>query len=329
MTPRRLCGAVVMLGLVAGPAPAAAAEPAAVSRAAESAERAPVARAAGRSEASPAVPEWAIVAAAPGSATLATVPGWATLAAVPGSAILVAVPGWATLAAAPRSAARAGVARAATQAAAPETVREPESGVTFPLALSPPGSATPHWLMGTGIRQRTIFRVKVYAFGLYVDADAARTALADFAGATVEALRRDERFTRRLLDLDFGMALRLVMTRTVSGGDVADAFDEALRPRMPRAAAGADGNDAAAALARLRGYLDVDEVRRGAEIVFSCGPAGRLAMTVDGAERPPIESRALCRALFDVYLGDDPIERDGKHNALAGFAGLLRSLVRR
>lgn len=79
----------------------------------------------------------------------------------------------------------------------------------------------------------------------------------------------------------------------------------------------------------LRGYLDVDEVRRGAEIVFSCGPAGRLAMTVDGAERLPIESRALCRALFDVDLGDDPIEPDGRRNAFAGFAGLLQPLVRR
>ena len=347
MTPRWLCGAVVMLGLVAGPAGAAAGPTAAVSRTAESAERVPVARAAGRSEATPAAPISATLASVPGSAPLVAVPGSAALAAVPGSAALASVPGSAALASAPRSAPLvavavpetvpavpgaafpAAVARAASQAVAPETVREPDSGGTFPLALTPPQSATPHWLMGTGIRQRTIFRVKVYAFGLYVDADAARTALADFAGATVEALRRDERFTRRLLDLDFGMALRLVMTRTVSGGDVADAFDEALWPRMPRAAAGADGNDAAAALARLRGYLDVDEVRRGAEIVFSCGPAGRLAMTVDGAERPPIESRALCRALFDVYLGDDPIERDGKRNALAGLAGLLQPVVRR
>ena len=233
-----------------------------------------------------------------------------------------------TVPAVPGAASPVAVARAASRAQAPETVREPESGVTFPLALTPPGSATPHWLMGTGIRQRTIFRVKVYAFGLYVDADAARTALADFAGVTAEALGRDQRFTRRLLDLDFGMALRLVMTRTVSGGDVADAFDEALRPRMPRAAGGADG-DAAAALATLRGHLDVEEIRRDAEIVFSCGPADRLAMTVDAAERPPFESRALCRALFDVYLGEDPIERDGKRNILAGFAGLLQSPAHR
>ena len=146
----------------------------------------------------------------------------------------------------PGATAPAAVAGAASQAAAPETVREPESGVTFPVALTPPASGTPHWLMGTGIRQRTIFRVNVYAFGLYVDAGGARASLSEFAGATAEALGRDERFTRRLLDLDFGMALRLVMTRTVSGGDVADAFDDALRPRMRRAGRGADGDAAAA-----------------------------------------------------------------------------------
>ena len=214
---------------------------------------------------------------------------------------------------------RGAIARAVRQPPGPDVdvVVEPESGTPFPVVLAPPGAAAPHRLMGTGIRKRTLFRVKVYAFGLYVDPAGAAAALAEFAGTGAEGLERDAAFTRRLLALDFGMALRLVMTRTVSGGDVADAFDDALRPRMPRAGA------AAAALARLRGHLDVDEVRRGAEIVFACGPAGRLATSVDGAERPAIESRALCRALFDVYLGADPIERDGKRNVVAGFAGLL------
>ena len=214
-------------------------------------------------------------------------------------------------------------ARAVRQPPGPDVVVEPESGTPFPVALAPPGAAAPHRLVGTGIRKRTIFGVKVYAFGLYVEPAGAAAALAEFAGTGAEDLERDAAFTRRLLDLDFGMALRLVMTRTVGGGDVADAFDDALRPRMPRAGA------PAAALARLRGHLDVDEVRRGAEIVFACGPAGRLATSVDGAERPAIESRALCRALFDVYLGADPIERDGKRNVVAGLAGFLDGSVSR
>ena len=212
---------------------------------------------------------------------------------------------------------------AAGQSTTPDTVREAESGTPFPVFLPPPGGTTPHRLVGTGIRQRTIFRVDVYAFGLYVDPAGAETALAEFAGLPAAALQRDARFHRRLLDLDFGMTLRLVMTRTVGGGDVADAFDDALRRRMTRPKRGAQAPGAGAALARLRSYLDVDEVARGTAIVFSCGPAGRLTTSVGEVRRPPIASQSLCRALFDVYLGKYPIARDGKRNMVAGFAGLL------
>lgn len=223
------------------------------------------------------------------------------------------------------------------RATAAAMIGEPESGTPFPVVLTPPGGTTPHRLVGTGVRQRTIFRVKVYAFGLYVDPAVTTTALAEFAGTPAAALQRDAGFHRRLLDLDFGMTLRLVMARTVEGGDVADAFDDALRPRMARASErfstrrcptqafmkGADGAGKEVPLARLRSYLDVDEVARGTEIVFSCDPGGRLTASVGSAPQPPIASRDLCRALFDIYLGQDPIERDGKRNIIAGFARLL------
>ena len=205
----------------------------------------------------------------------------------------------------------------------PDAVREPESGTSFPIVLVPPGGTKPHRLVGTGIRQRTIFRVNVYAFGLYVDPAGAEAALAAFAGRPAAALGRDMRFSRRVLALDFGMTLRLVMTRTVAGGDVAGAFDDALRPRMaPRRQESGDA-DAAAALARLRSHLHIDEVARGTEIVLSCGPAGRLTTSVGQAQRPPIASRALCRALFDIYLGEDPIERDARRNIIGGLVRLL------
>ena len=212
---------------------------------------------------------------------------------------------------------------AAGQATASGMIREPESGTPFPVVLTPPGGTTPHRLVGTGIRQRTIFRVKVYAFGLYVDPAGATTALAEFAGTPAATLQRDAGFHRRLLDLDFGMTLRMVMTRTVEGRDVADAFDDALRQRMARPRRQGHAPDATAALARLRSYLDVDEVRRGTEITFSCEPGGRLTTSVGDARRPPFSSRALCRALFDVYLGEDPIAREGKRNLVTGFAHLL------
>ena len=162
------------------------------------------------------------------------------------------------------------------QAPTSGTVRESESGTRFPVVMTPPGATTSHRLMGTGIREATLFKVNVYAFGLYVDAAGARAALAAFTGRQAAVLLRDARFNRRLLDLDFGMALRLVMTRTVDGGDVADAFDDALRPRMGR-----EGS----ALARLRRYLGVDAVRRGTEVVLACDAAGRMTIRVGEAER--------------------------------------------
>ena len=92
---------------------------------------------------------------------------------------------------------------------------------------------------------------------------------------------------------------------------------------MTRAVTDTNNSGERAVLERSRGYFDVDKVRTGTEIVFSCGPAGRLATSVGGDERPPIDSRVLCRALFDVYLGEDPISDDGKRSIIAGFPGLI------
>ena len=158
------------------------------------------------------------------------------------------------------------LASAMAQSTAPDTVDEPRSGTPLPLSLTPPGGTAPHWLMGTAIRQRTLFRVKIYAFGLYVDPERARASLSRFAGVSAPTLEDDESFYRQLLDLDFDMTLRLVMMRTVDGDDVAEAFDDALRPRLGRAVTDTISTDELAALDRFRSYFDVDKVRTGTEV---------------------------------------------------------------
>ena len=45
---------------------------------------------------------------------------------------------------------------------------EPHSGIRFPASLTPPGASAPQWLAGAGIQQFSLFRINVYAFGLYV-----------------------------------------------------------------------------------------------------------------------------------------------------------------
>ena len=216
------------------------------------------------------------------------------------------------------------VGLATAQSSAAEVV-EPESGTPFAASLVPAGASTEQQLAGMALRAVEVlfFRVPVYAFGLYVDADGARAALARFANRSPDDLAGDERFYRRLLDLEFGMTLRLVMVRDVAtpGEEMASAFDRSLRPRI--APYGVDEPGASRALDRFRDYFDMREIETGAEFIFACTAGGRMTTSINGEERPPIESRALCRALFDVYLGAEPISVEGKKSVIARFPRLL------
>ena len=79
----------------------------------------------------------------------------------------------------------------------------------------------------------------------------------------------------------------------------------------------------AAAIEQFRGYFNLHELPAGSEILFACGPDGRVSARVGAQVKPQIESPALCWALFDVYLGDQPISADGRRRLTAGFPSLL------
>ena len=200
---------------------------------------------------------------------------------------------------------------------------EPHSGIRFPILLTPPGDSTPQWLAGAGIQQATLFRINVYAFGLYVDRDAARAALAHYTGRPAPRLAEDEGFYRRLLELEFAMSLRLVLARDLSGADIAKAFDEALRPRLARRRQAAGAAHDSTALARIRGYFAMDRLGTGAAILFCYRPAQRLTVAVAGTVHQPLRSRTLCEVLFDLYLGAEALSERGRRSVIAGFPELL------
>jgi len=202
------------------------------------------------------------------------------------------------------------------------TMLEPSSKVPFPVHMTVPGHDMQHMLTGTGIRTKTFLKVKVYAFGLYVDADAARPTLSEFAGQTGKDLEKNDGFYAKLLEMSFPMTLRLVMTRDVGGDDMADAFDGALRPRVQRAAAEMNMPGGEAALDEFRTFFNVEELTKESELLFTCAD-GVLTSAVRGEVKPEVTSPALCWALFDVYLGEDPISGGGKKNVVQGFPQIL------
>ncbi len=201
------------------------------------------------------------------------------------------------------------------------TYTEPSTKIVFPVERQAPGGA--QVLTGTGVRTRTVLNVKVYAFGLYVDPAGARSDLAAFAGKTAEQLERDETFYARLLERHFPMTMRLVMARDVDGATMGEAFDGALRPRVVQAATDKSMPGGEQALDQFRGFFSVEKLTKESELVFSCSPEGRLLTSIRGAAQAEIESPALCWALFDVYLGSNPVSSSGRRSVIARFPALL------
>jgi hypothetical protein len=213
---------------------------------------------------------------------------------------------------------------AATALAAPaaaQTVTEPASGVAFPVELT--GANGSHQVLaGTGLRTKTFLKVKIYAFGLYVDAAGARSGLSAFAGKTAVQLGTDNNFYDALLRQSFPMSLRLSMIRNITGEQMSDAFEEALRPRVV-AAASRNMPGGEAALTSFRGYFSLDHLTEGVELIFTCTPDGTLHSSVAGEAKAPIASHALCWALFDVYLGRTPISPEGRKSVIGRMPGII------
>ena len=201
------------------------------------------------------------------------------------------------------------------------SVTEPNTKVPFPVELTTAAGAQS--LAGTGLRTRTMLQVKVYAFGLYVDPAGARTSLAAWRGKNANDLSHDESLYRELLKGAFPMTMRLVMTRDVGGSQMAEAFDGALAPRVAQAATrGMAGG--AEALATFRG-LFTDKLSKGTELLFTWAPGNKLVASIGGRQAGEIDNAALSWALFDVYLGTEPISPKGKETVVARLPEVIGS----
>ncbi|MCB9913701.1 MAG: chalcone isomerase family protein [Planctomycetes bacterium] len=217
-----------------------------------------------------------------------------------------------------------------------ETVREPKSKVEFPvrlvgatLAKGLPADAQgaartlPDLrLCGTGLRTKTWFDVKVYALGLYWDERQGPEVFAAWRDRDAKRLANSADFYDALLEGRCALGLRLVMCRDVDGDDMAEAFEDALKPRL-EAALKAEVRGKAEDLATFRKYFAVDEVKKDVELVFVRTKAGELVSRMNGELLGAIDSPALCRALFDVYLGSDPISKSSKKTLIGLVPGLF------
>jgi hypothetical protein len=168
-----------------------------------------------------------------------------------------------------------------------EDVVEPRSGARFP------GQVDGMSLLGTGVRTRTMLKVKVYAIALYADDQALKGPLAAFKG---RATSPD--FYKAIVWGDFPRQVTLKFVRDVTRDQIQGAFREVLTT---------------ADKARVDAFLGYfGDTKSGQEYVIRWAPGRGLLATVAGQEKPAIDDKNFAAAVFGIWLGDKPIQEDIK-----------------
>ncbi len=174
-----------------------------------------------------------------------------------------------------------------TAASAADTIGVPGSAARFATTTQTTIDGKPERLTLTGAALRQKFFFNVYAVASYVQ-EGCQARTPEGLGAA-----------------DCPKRLELVMERTVSGMEMAEAFRAAIRLNYPEPAFGAEVGD-------LVHFLEGQEARKGDHIVLTyvpgvglrCDLAGRAEVLIKGAQFP--------RAVWDIYLGKNNLGEEIK-----------------
>ncbi|KQK01628.1 fatty-acid-binding protein 2 isoform X2 [Brachypodium distachyon] len=207
-----------------------------------------------------------------------------------------------------------------------EDATEPKTGIKFPTLLEDNSNPTAEVLVGMGFRSMKIMRVKnlnLYAFGLYIQPDSICNKLGPkYASVPVAELKDHPDFYEDLLRENIHMTVRLVVSYNgLSIGAVRDAFEKSLCFRLQKMNPHTDYH----CLKTFGSYFSEDiRIPVGTKIDFRQTSDGQLITEIDGKQIGAVQSRDLCRAFFDMYIGDPPVSVETKQDIAQNVGGLIR-----
>ncbi|KAJ1281307.1 hypothetical protein BS78_04G296200 [Paspalum vaginatum] len=205
----------------------------------------------------------------------------------------------------------------------PEDATEPKTGIKFPTLLDNNSNLTREVLVGMGFRSMRIMRVKnlnLYAFGLYIQPDSICKKLGPKYACIPDAELKDHPdFYEDLLRENIDMTVRLVVSYNgLSIGTVRDAFEKSLGFRLQKMNPNTDYN----CLKTFGSYFSEDIRIPAIDFRQTCD--GQLITEIDGKQIGTVQSKDLCRAFFDMYIGDPPVSVETKQDIAQNVAGLIK-----
>ncbi|KAL0328384.1 UNVERIFIED_CONTAM: Fatty-acid-binding protein 3, chloroplastic [Sesamum calycinum] len=210
-----------------------------------------------------------------------------------------------------------------------EYTEEPETKVKFQTSLSLPGCSSSLSLLGTGYREKVfaIIGVKVYAAGLYTN-QSVFSKLDAWKGHSSAELQQDSSIFDAIFQAPLEKSLHIILVRDVDGKTFwdarGDALDEAISPRITSPTPVDES-----ALSTFRSIFQGRPLKKGTSIFLTWLDTRKMLVCVspDGAPSSvdaTIESSNVTSALFDVFLGGNPVSPSLKASASNGLAAALK-----
>ncbi|KAK1372640.1 Chalcone isomerase [Heracleum sosnowskyi] len=208
---------------------------------------------------------------------------------------------------------------------------EPSTGIEFPTVLDnnsareTNSSGTSEVLVGTGSRTMKIIKIKslkVYAFGFYVHpCDVCEKLGSKYSYISAGELNQRHSFYQDLLREDISMTVRLVVrVNGIKVSTVRNAFEKSLRARLIKTNPNTDLD----CLRRFGSLFSQDApIHAGTTIYFRRTVDGHFITEIGGHQIGAVHSRDLCRAFFDMYIGDVPVCAETKDEIGRNVATIL------
>ncbi|KAJ0112041.1 hypothetical protein Patl1_02846 [Pistacia atlantica] len=196
---------------------------------------------------------------------------------------------------------------------------EPQTGLSFPVKLDDGKQLT-----CLGLRKRSMLGIgiKIYGFGMYADNGKLKEVLKSKIGKAPE--KPTEEMYQVAIDSDVEMTVRLVIVFfKVNMGMVRKNFDEGLGASIKKLDRGKKNDELAT---KVMGQASDDmKLPSGSVIEISRLPGHILETKVKGELMSRVESELLCRAYINMYLGDDPLDKEAKEKFGTSMLSLFES----
>ncbi|PWA72316.1 chalcone-flavanone isomerase family protein [Artemisia annua] len=196
---------------------------------------------------------------------------------------------------------------------------EPRTGIEFPTILDNifgggKSNFNTEVLVGTGSKTMKIIKIKslkLYAFGFYVHPyDVCNKLGSKYASLPDNEVKTHDNFFSDLLREDISMTLRLVVScNGIKISTVRDAFEKSLQARLIKMNPDTD-YDCLKSFGSL--FKEDIPLRAGTTIKIQRTADGHLVTEIEGNRIGAVQSKDLCRAFFDMYIGDGPVSEETK-----------------